>query len=209
MMMQTDDEQLDELKRWWKKYGGPALTGLAVGLVLVFGSRFWLDSQERQRQTASAEYEQLRGELVTGNLEAANSRVAYLTDKFGRTPYAVLGALALAGAQVERGQLEEARTQLQWALDHARAEEVEHIARLRLARVQAALGDTGAALATLGTQSPVAFAAEYEELRGDLHVASGDAERARLAYERALDALELGAGSELVQMKLDNLGVRG
>lgn len=207
--MQTDDEQLDELKRWWKKYGGPALTGLAVGLVLVFGSRFWLDHQERQRQTASAEYEQLRGELATGNLDAANSRTAYLTDKFGRTPYAVLASLALAGAQVEREQLEAARTQLQWALDHAREDELQQIARLRLAHVQAALGDASAALATLGSQSPAAFAAAYEELRGDLHAAGGNAEQARQAYERALEALDFGAGSELVQMKLDNLGVRG
>lgn len=207
--MQTDDEQLDELKRWWKKYGGPALTGLAVGLVLVFGSRAWLDHQERQRQTASAEYEQLRGELATGNLEAANSRTAYLTDKFGRTPYAVLASLALAGAQVEREQLEEARTQLQWAVDHARDEELQQVARLRLAHVQGALGDTGAALATLGNQSPSAFAAAYEELRGDLHAAAGNAEQARRAYEAALEALDFGVGSELVQMKLDNLDVRG
>lgn len=207
--MQTDDEQLEELKRWWKKYGGPVLTGLVVGLVLVFGGRAWLDQQERQRQTASAEYEQLRGELATGNLEAARSRTAYLTDKFERTPYAVLASLALASAQVERDQLEEARGNLQWALDNARDPEPQHVARLRLARVQAALGESEAALTTLGNSAPPAFAAAYEELRGDLHAASGNQQQARAAYERALEALEFGAGSELVQMKLENLGARG
>ncbi len=207
--MQTDDEQLEELKRWWKKYGGPVITGLVVGLVLVLGARMWMDHQERQRQTASAEYEQLRSELDIGNIEAARSRTAYLTDKFKRTPYAVLATLALASAQVERDQLEEARSNLQWAVDNARDPEPGAVARLRLARVQAALGDHSAALATLGSSAPAAFAAAYEELRGDLHAASGNPQQARAAYERALEALEFGPGSELVQLKLDNLGERG
>lgn len=207
--MQTDDEQLEELKRWWKKYGGPVLTGLVVGLALVVGARFWVDYQERQRLTASAEYEQLRSELNTGNLEAASSRTAYLTDNFKRTPYAVLASLALASAQVERKQLEEARDNLRWALDNAREPEQQNIARLRLARVEAALGDYDAALATLGNTAPAAFEAAYEELRGDLHAASGNAQEARAAYERALELLNSGPGSELVQLKLDNLGVRG
>jgi predicted negative regulator of RcsB-dependent stress response len=209
MMMQTDDEQLEELKRWWKKYGGPVITGLVVGLALVFGARFWMDHQERQRLTASAEYEQLRSELNIGNIEAARSRTAYLTDKFKRTPYAVLASLALASAQVEQKQLEDARGNLRWALDNAREPELKDIARLRLARVEGALGNYDAALATLGSSAPAAFAAAYEELRGDLYVASGDAQQARAAYERALEALKSGPGSELVQLKLNNLGVRG
>lgn len=207
--MRTDDEQVEDLKRWWKKYGSPLAGGLAIGLALVFGSRAWLEYQERQRVSASAEYEQLQGELAGGNTEAALRRGAYLADSYARTPYAVLAALALAKMHVEQGDLQAARERLQWALDRAREPELAHVARLRLARVMAAQGQTPQAIALLEGAAPGAFAASYEELKGDLYAASGDLARAREAYLKALEGLGFGAGAELVQMKLDDLGIRG
>lgn len=204
--MRTDDEQVEELKQLWKKYGRPILTGLIVGLAIVFGGRTWLDYQEGQRQSASAEYEQLRAELAGGSIEAARSRATFLMDRFERAPYAVLGALALAAAEVGRDELEPAQENLAWALSHARDETLEAVARLRLARVQSALGEHEVALATLGGQVPAAFAAERAELQGDILMAMGDEERARRAYEEALAALGFGAGAEILQLKLDNLG---
>jgi predicted negative regulator of RcsB-dependent stress response len=206
--MQSDDEQVEELKRWWKKYGSPIVGGLAIGLIAVFGSRAWFDYQERQRISASAEYEQLQLELSSNNLEAARQRGAYLMDSYARTPYASLAGLALAKAHVERDDLAAARERLQWVLDNARDPELVHLARLRLARVLAAEGQPAQALALLEGVAAGAYGASYEELRGDLYVDSGDVERARAAYLKALESLGFGAGSELVQMKLDDLGRR-
>lgn len=204
--MRTEEEQIDDLKQWWKKYGGPVVTGLAIGLALVLGSRAWMDYRETQRVSASAEYEQLRGELTASNVEAARQRGAYLIDNYSGTPYAVLAALGLAKMHVEQGELPAARERLQWALDKAREPEFTHVARLRLARVMAAEGQIAEAIALLDGAAPGAFTAAYEELRGDLYAGSGDTGRAREAYLRALDRLEGGAGADLVQMKLDDLG---
>ena len=207
--MRTDDEQVEDLKRWWKKYGGPLVGGLIIGLTLVFGSRAWLDYQETQRISASAEYEQLQNELAAGNVDAAVRRGGYLMDSYKRTPYAVLAALALAKMHVERDELPAARERLQWALDRAREPELVHVARLRLARVMAAEGQTRQAIALLEGVDAGAFSASYEELKGDLYADSGDVARARTAYRKALEGLEFGAGAELVQMKLDDLGTQG
>lgn len=204
--MRTDEEQMDDLKQWWKKYGGPVATGLAIGLALVLGSRAWMDYRETQRVSASAEYEQLRGELAADNVEAARQRGAYLIDNYSRTPYAVLAAFGLAKMHVVHGDLPAARERLQWALDNAHEPAFAHVARLRLARVMAAEGQAADAIKLLDGAAPGEFAAAYEELRGDLYASSGDPGRAREAYLRALDRLEGGAGAELVQMKLDDLG---
>ena len=54
---------------------------------------------------------------------------------------------------------------------------------------------------------PPAFAALYEELKGDLFVARGDIEQARMAYDRAIQ--QAGAESRLLQIKRRELGDNG
>lgn len=208
--MAVDSEEIEQIKRWWKKYGGPLVTGLVIGLALVFGARAWFDYQERQRLSASAEYQQLQAELGRDNAEAVLRRGTHIIDTYGSTPYATLAALALAKVHVERGELSAARLRLEGALENAATPELQHIVRLRLARVLTAEGEAARALALLESATvPEGFRAAYEELKGDLHVAMGNPERARAAYLRALDALGAEGGAELVQMKLDDLGIQG
>jgi predicted negative regulator of RcsB-dependent stress response len=204
--MRTDDEQLEALKEWWKKYRAPLLSGIIIGAVALFGARGWMSYQERLGQSASAEYEQLQIEMMTGNYDAMIRRGDYLIENYARTPYAVLAAFALARVYVEQGDLAAAANRLQWAIERARTPEMAHIARLRLARVIAADGRTGEALALLEGVEPGAFVASYEELKGDLYAESGQTDRARRAYRNAINALEFGAGAEIVQMKIDGLG---
>lgn len=207
--MATDEEQLEDIRRWWKKNGQAVTIGLIIGLAAVFGTRAWVDYQERQRLSASAEYEQLESELGQGNSEAVLSRGKYLIDNYARTPYAVLAALTLAKIQADKGDLAAARERLQWAVDHARMPEFVHIARLRLARVIAAQGDAAQALKLVEGVDAGAFAPSYDELKGDLYLAAGDRDKARAAYQKAIGELESGPGSEALQTKLDDLGAEG
>lgn len=207
--MRTDDEQLEDVKEWWKKYGTPVVTGILIGAVALVGTRGWISYQERQGLSASAEYDQLQLEMVSGNVDAVMRRGAYMIDSYGRTPYAVMAAFALAKTHVEQGDLASAANRLQWAVDSARTPELAHIARLRLARVLAADGRAQQAVALLEGVEPGAFAASYEELKGDLYAETGQTERARRAYRNAMAALDFGAGAEIVQMKLDGLGSEG
>lgn len=207
--MKTDDEQLEDIKQWWKKYRAPIISGLVIGALALGGSRAWISHQENQAQSASAEYAQLRMELATGNTEAVTRRGGYLIDNYARSPYAVLAALALAKMHVEQNDLAAAANRLQWAVEHARTPELVHVARLRLARVIAADGRGQQALTLLEGTDAGAFAAAYEELKGDLYAENGQSDRARTAYRNAMSALEFGAGAEIVQMKLDGLGTEG
>jgi predicted negative regulator of RcsB-dependent stress response len=207
--MRSDDEQLEALREWWKKYRAPILSGLIIGAAALAGTRGWVTYQERQGLSASAEYEQMQIELMSGNIEAVTRRGDYLVENYARTPYAVLAAFALARVHIEQGELAAAADRLQWAVDRARTPEMVHIARLRLARVMAADGRAGQALELLEGVDTGAFAASYEELKGDLYAETGQTERARRAYRNALAALDFGAGAEIVQMKLDGLGTEG
>jgi predicted negative regulator of RcsB-dependent stress response len=205
--MHTDEEQLEDIKKWWKANGRFVIIGLAIGLAIMAGTRGWNGYQERQRLSASAEYDQFESEMARGDTDALTKRASYLIDNFGRTPYATLAALELAKVQVDRGDLAAAAQRLQWAVDHAGTPELVHIARLRLARVLAAQKETAKALALVEGVDPGAFSASYDELKGDLYVASGDRDKARAAYVKAIGELgTAGVGLETLKMKLDDLG---
>ena len=61
-----------------------------------------------------------------------------MEDKFGSTAYAQMTALAAAKIAVyRRGHVQAAKTQLQWAADHAKDDEYKQIAKLRLSLVAA------------------------------------------------------------------------
>ena len=81
---------------------------------------------------------------------------------------------------------------------------LEEVATMRLARVQAELGKTSEALTTLSQVTSDAFAAQRDELKGDLLVRQGDLAQARDAYKAAMESGE-NASNPVLKMKLDNL----
>ena len=95
---------------------------------------------------------------------------------------------------------------LRWVLAHAPVDGLRQLARLRLARVLLASGDSEGAITLLDGADGEAFADLYAEVRGDAALAKGDSTQARRAYTQALGNNGSGAGSLLLQMKLENLG---
>ena len=48
----TDEEKLELLKKWWKENGGSIITGVVLGLALLFGGKAWFAYQDRQAAPA-------------------------------------------------------------------------------------------------------------------------------------------------------------
>ncbi|TNF37406.1 MAG: tetratricopeptide repeat protein, partial [Gammaproteobacteria bacterium] len=121
-------------------------------------------------------------------------------------PYASLAALVLAKQQLQGNEVVKAQQQLDWIIKHTKQAEVQHIARLRLVRVLLAAQQYDQALSLLNIDYPESFASLYEELKGDVYVAKGDSDNARIAYDKAI----LASGEQanpLLQLKRDDLGV--
>jgi len=200
-----EEEQLEDLKKWWARYRNPLIYGLIAGIVTIFGVRAWMVHQGNLAVSASNEYEQLQVESRAGNVEAALKRGGYIIDTYPRTPYAALSALILAREYVEKGDLPAARARLEWVIEHAKLPEFVHIARLRLGKLMLAMGDGAQALALIEPVDGEEYAAEYAELKGDIYAETGQPAKARQAYQLALDKLGAGADTRMLQIKLDNL----
>ena len=207
----TEEQQVEALKKWWKENGSSIITGLLLGLAILFGAKSWFAYQERTAENASNIYATLMTALNSGDYGVVTQKAGMLIADYSGTPYASLAALAVARVKLEEDELEAARAQLQWVLDNAGSDLIRETARLRLVRVLTAEGSYEQAEALINEAgASEAFAPLYRELHGDIHLARGDLASARAEYEHALAAMTPDMPErQLVQLKYDNTAVQG
>jgi len=203
---QTDEEQVQALKAWFKKNGSALIFGLAVGLASIGGYRFWTDYQITQSQKASLAYSSLQNFLMAGDSAKVFGAGEQLVKNFSGTPYAALAALGMARMSVESNSLDAAEVHLRWVIDNADQKGMKHIARLRLVRVLAAEKKYDEALALANSSGQGGYTSLYSEARGDILLAQNQPAQARSAYQQALDSiLENDQRRILIEMKLNDL----
>jgi predicted negative regulator of RcsB-dependent stress response len=202
-----EQERLDELKAWWKRWGNLVLVALAVVIAATAGWRYWQNRVVTRSLEAASVYENLTQSVAANDTKAAREAGAMLIDQYKGTPYAARAALLLAKLNAEGKDLKSAQTQLEWAVANSKEPAVRDLARLRLAGVQLDQKQYAAALKTLSATHSDAFAFRFHDLRGDALLAQGKPTEARTAYEAAFDKLEEGHPyRNIVELKLDALG---
>lgn len=204
--METEDQQLEDLKKWWKENGSSIITGVVLGLAVLFGTRSWFTWQERTAQNASVIYSVMMREAESGDASVASENAATLIADFSGTPYASIAALLLARYRIEDNELDAAKSQLQWVLDNESSDEIRTTASVRLARVLVSLADYDGALALLDEIETDGQQGLVSEVRGDIYTLRGDSQQAVDAYSEALLLLpENSPGRNIVLLKYDNV----
>lgn len=204
-----EQEQLEALKQWWKRYGNTVLGALTVVLLAVAGWRGWMWYQDHRAGQAMGYYEALEDAARRNDADSAarlKAAAQTLRDDFGATPYATRGALLAAQALADSKDLDGARAQLEWVAA-SKDTALAPVARLRLAGLLLDQKRHDDALAQLANP-PAAFAALYADRRGDVLAAQGKPDEARKAWETARDGLVAAGDTRLasvVQLKIDIL----
>ncbi len=201
----SEEEQVAAIKAWWKENGTSSITGAVVGILLIAGWNFWQSYQHDKTGQASALYEQLLVSMGKEDNDSVQKITERITGQHGSTAYATYAALLLAKTKVQQGDLESAKNILENQMREADSKELKNLARLRLVKIMQATGEyeQGLQLIAEVDQSAVqGFAANYDELKGDLYVELERLGEARTAYQSALRA---GARSPLLQFKLDDI----
>ena len=205
--MDTEQEELEALQKWWKENGRAVVIGLVLGLGGVFGWQTWQGHVEASAEQLSVVYQVLIDTAATSrHAEAVQQADAIITEHPG-SEYAALAGLLGAKSALANGQPDEAGRLLDSVIDNADRAELRDVARIRKARLllDQGRGDTG--LAILEQVGSAAFVATVEELRGDILVVSRNKKAAAKAYEAALSSKSITAGTRArVQMKRDDLG---
>ncbi|KVP41319.1 tetratricopeptide repeat protein [Burkholderia ubonensis] len=208
MSYHDEQESIESLKAWWAHWGNLTTWIVLAALVVAAGFNGWNFWQRRQAAQASGLYEQVQKAAASNDKATMARAAADMEDKYGGTPYAQMTALAAAKVLYAAGDTAGAKTQLQWAVDHAKDDEYRQIAKLRLASLLLDEKAYDAGLKLLSGTPIDAFKGLVADRRGDLLAAQGKADDARAAYKLALDSLpkEDMSARQLVQFKLDALG---
>lgn len=200
----TEKEQVEQLRRWWQEYGWYLVGGMAVSALGYFG---WNEYQARERafaEEAASLYITLQA-AVEDDSQGTDQILEQLRTEHADSPYTHQAGLLMAQDHLISDPVR-ASEELRRVMEMSSDEELALIARLRLARVLAYREVYGEAMDVLAISEPGQFAARISEIKGDIHVALGETDAARAAYEGALtEPGSQGLDRNFVQMKLNDL----
>ncbi|MEW6514406.1 MAG: tetratricopeptide repeat protein [Pseudomonadota bacterium] len=185
-----EQEQIEELKTWWKMHGTlitAVVVLLAVGVVGWQGWQWWQRSQTGQ---AAQLYGNMQQALMQQDVKRVRLMAGELIDKFPSTAYAGMAAMLSGKVLVETGDLKSAQAQFGWAADKAADQGTRDLARLRQAIVLVEEQNFDEALKLLAVPPAPSFMPRYLEVRGDILAVQGKGTEARSAYDEAIKALE-------------------
>ena len=202
-----EQEQLAELKHFWKQYGDL----ITWTLIVVFGAvaawngyQYW---QGRQASQAAAMYDEVERSVQSGDKARLDRSFADMKDRFGGTVYAQQAGLLAAKTYYDIGSADASRAALVWVADKASDEGYQSIAKLRLAGLLLESKAYDEALKVVSGSFPKDFAALAADRRGDILLAQGKKADAKTQYEIAYKALDERAEyRRLVEVKLNALG---
>lgn len=201
-----EQEQIDELKAWWKTYG-KTISNLVLALLVIYASyQGWSYYQAKKSVNASTEYQALQV-IDAKDLKGIQAKAAVLMEQYTATPYAGRAALFAAKANYEANDIKSAKAQLEWAIKNAKETTVSAVAGLQLANILAEEKNFEGALKLLEAPHDTGFDGLFSDLKGDVLVELGKKTEAKAAYEHALIKLDpQGRYRTLTQQKLDALG---
>jgi len=203
----SEAEQMERAKSWLKANGIWIIAGIAIG-VGGWGAWHWYqDRRNAQAETASARYEELVDAFTRNDKARGMTLLDQLNREYGWTPYSSLGTLIAARVQVEANELDKAAASLKSVMDNAKDDELKMVARMRLARVQAAQAKYDDALATLKVENAGEFGPRIADTRGDVLLAKGDRAGALKEYLAARSTEDNGRiDFDLLDLKIRDLG---
>ncbi len=204
---ETEEQQVEALKKWWKENGTSLVVGLVVGVSALFSWRYYLAQSHTHAMQASDMYMQVAQNAAIKNIDDKTIDISNtLINDFSDTPYAALSSLALAKAEYETDNVDGAEAQLELAVKHANDDVIKQTASLRLVRLYIEQAKYDKALSLLAMEHDTAYDSQYEELKGDVYNASGDFDQARIAYDEAIK-LRGASASQWLMLKRQNLGI--
>jgi len=203
-----EQEQLAELKHFWKRYGNI----ISWVLIVVFGAvaawngyQYWQRSQAAQ---AAVMYDEVERAAVAGDVAKLERALGDMKERFGRTAYAEQAALLAARIYHDKGNLDAAKGALAWVAGKASDDGYQAVARLRLSGMLLEAKAYDEALQQLTAPMPSDFNALAADRRGDILLAQGKKAEAKAQYEAAYKGLdERSDYRRIIEVKLNALGV--
>ncbi len=203
-----EQEQLDQIKYFWKKYGSVITWSLIVVLGAFASWNFYQYWQRNQATQAAVMYDEVDRAVMAADTARIDRVFTDMKTKFSSTTYAQQAGLLVAKQYYEAGQVEAAKAALSWVADKSSDPGYQAIAKLRLAGILAGTKAFEEALLQLSGSFPSHFEALVADRKGDILMLQDKKAEAIVAYEKAYQSFDSRTDyRRLVEVKLNALGV--
>jgi predicted negative regulator of RcsB-dependent stress response len=204
-----EQEQLDQFKHFWSRWGNLITGLLTVVLVIYAGWNAWNYWQQRQAAQAAVLYDTFE-KAVREKDDALMARsLSDLQDQFSRSTVTQQAALLAARIYADKNQLPEVETSLQWVISQDRDPGFVALARLRLSALEIDRKNLDKAHSLIqGFTPPAGFQPLFDDRLGDIAVLQKKNEDAKNYFVKAWKGLdETNEYRRLIEIKLAALGV--
>ena len=203
-----EQEQLDQLKHFWKQYGNFITWTLIVVLAAFASWNFYQYWQRNQATQAAAMFDEVERVVKSGDAARIDRVFTDMKDRFASTTYAQQAGLLVAKQYYGVGNTEAAKVALVWVADKSSDQGYRAVAKLRLAGILAESKAYDDALTHLSGSFPASFDALVADRKGDIFMLQGKKKEAIAEYEKAFRSFdERTEYRRLVEVKLNSLGV--
>jgi predicted negative regulator of RcsB-dependent stress response len=203
-----EQEQLDQLKHFWKQYGNMITWGLILVLGAVAAWNGYHRWQHDQSLQASAMYDEVEKVVSSGDAQRAERAFNDMKDRFAKATFTQQAGLLVAKMTYESGKVDVAKATLNWLVENAVDKGYASVARLRLSAMLIDAKAYDEAYKLLSTGITDEFFALADDRKGDIYMLQGKKSEAKVEYEKAYKAFdEQSEYRRLVSVKLNTLGV--
>ena len=202
-MEHSEEERLDAIRDWWKRWGKIVIAALVAAMIAIVGGRYWMEQQAAEGEAASTLYGRMMLLAESEDWSSADDMARRLMEDFARTPYGPMAAMVRARAAVAGDDPEAALDHLSWAEGRAEPTPLRTLATLRRARILLDMGEAEEALdlARRAAEDEGAYRSMARELEGDALLRLERPEEALAAWREA----RATGGSATLGMKIDDL----
>lgn len=199
-----EQEQLDNLKAFWSKWGTLIQVGATAVLLAVAGWNGWGWYQREQGLKASTAYEGVEQAVEAKDLDKAARLVGEMQSRFAKASYTTQATLLVAQGMAA----DKALPLVQWAATQGEPSDLRQLASLRLAGLHLEAERFAEAKTALDAVKSPAFAALVADRRGDLALLQKDTATARKEFSQAYALMDAELPyRRLVEAKLMSVGV--
>ncbi len=184
----NEQDQVEIIKRFWKKYGNWILAVIIIIALAIAGWRFWQKHQQQTVDKASLLYQAAFVGLKKHQAEIVEANTSKLQSEFASTTYASMASLLLAKQLVAESNLTLAKTQLIWVIRNTSVPELKAIAKLRLARIL--IEQHQAKKARIYLVPVKGFEAVFYAVQGQAYQQMKQIAKARIAYTQSLQHMQ-------------------
>jgi predicted negative regulator of RcsB-dependent stress response len=203
-----EQEQLDQLKHFWKQYGNLITWALiaVLGAVAAWnGFNIW---QRNQSVQAAAMYDEVEKVVRGGDPLKAERAFSDMKERFSSAVYTQQAALLVAKMAHEAGKADSSKAILSWLVENGSDKGYSSIARLRLSAALVHSKSYDDALKLLNSGISGEFSGLADDRKGDIYILQGKKAEAKAEYQKAYKAFEEQTEyRRLVGVKLNALGV--